>query len=462
MPDDASTDLLPAELRLNAWTGDADGHGALATHANRWGSKQGLPEPQQVLLEEPPDPTNWADPKVGYGIVVPDSHALAKDKAIGADLPEPIRDLLGARPSSVLLRARDDQRFLTRYFPDGTSQAPKVGLSPFGTAKGHLPRYLAIVGGPDEISWQHQFVANVRHVVGRIPLSGEALGNYVAALIDGWAGDDLDVRGPVVWEVNHGGNDITSLMASTFATPLCEELKDPRLPSLRVIGGPDATATALTDAIVAARPALIVTSSHGRTGPLNHASEMAGSLGLPVDVGSETVTLDSLSGAIPKGAIWYAQACCSAGGGGGTKYDGLLTVGSDAERIVSKVGQLPLTVSPAALTLLSRPDPVRAVIGHVEPTFDWTLSVPETGQGLGAELVNALAGKAHAGWPIGLGFDAYYHGVGQLHAEYAQAAAANDPALRNRMTRLRLCAIDRQSLVLLGDPTVALPNVFDD
>ena len=29
------------------------------------------------------------------------------------------------------------------------------------------------------------------------------------------------------------------------------------------------------------------------------------------------------------------------------------------------------------------------------------------------------------------------------------------------MTRLRLSALDRQSLVLLGDPTVALPNVFD-
>jgi hypothetical protein len=103
---------------------------------------------------------------------------------------------------------------------------------------------------------------------------------------------------------------------------------------------------------------------------------------------------------------------------------------------------------------------VRAVIGHVEPTFDWTLRVAETGQGLGHDIVSALSSNIYAGQPLGLAFADYRAGVGVLHTDWAQAQSAlagGDTSVRPTLTRLRLTALDRQSLVLLGDPTVALP-----
>jgi hypothetical protein len=104
---------------------------------------------------------------------------------------------------------------------------------------------------------------------------------------------------------------------------------------------------------------------------------------------------------------------------------------------------------------------VRAIFGHVEPTFDWTLRVAETGQGLGADLVAGLSTNLFAGQPLGYVLDAYRAGVGVLHSQWADRRRSlenGDTSVRDQLTRLRLSAIDRQSLVLLGDPTVTLPG----
>jgi len=56
-------------------------------------------------------------------------------------------------------------------------------------------------------------------------------------------------------------------------------------------------------------------------------------------------------------------------------------------------------------------------------------------------------------------FREYRAGVGQLHSQYADLLDdlnAGHTEVRNTLTRVRLAAIDRQSLVLLGDPTVTL------
>ena len=105
-------------------------------------------------------------------------------------------------------------------------------------------------------------------------------------------------------------------------------------------------------------------------------------------------------------------------------------------------------------------------MGHVEPTFDWTLRVAETGQGLGTHIVSALSDNLIGErQPLGFAFADYRAGVGELHTQWVstqkQLPKAADVTQRDRvrdtLTRLRLSAIDRQSLVLLGDPTVAYP-----
>jgi hypothetical protein len=454
-----AAEVLPVAVAIDAWNGTEAAHGELDTRANRWGARRGLPRSQRALdLGVPADMTNWQDPNVGYGILLPESDHPAAEKAVGLDAPPPVRDLLDARPRTVMLRWDPSlgPGLVRRYFPDGRTQAPDL-LSGYGEAKGRLPRYVLIVGGPDEIPWSVQYALGTRRSVGRLPLSGEALGNYVTAMLSDWPGAEVDVRAPLMWTVDLPG-DITAEMRAVIANPLAAKLTDSRLPRFQHLTDRGATGDDLLAALAAARPALVVTSSHGLTEGTD--AQLAGTLGLPVDADHAPVKLDDLDAAMPPGAIWHAQACCSAGSEGPSKYTGFLGQGTTALAVVNAVSALGSTVAPAVTRLLGRERPVRAIVGHVEPTFDWTLRVPETGQGLGSDLVAALSDNLYAGQPIGHAFSDYRAGVGELHTQWATAydqRAGGDETVRARLTRLRLTALDRQSMVILGDPTVALP-----
>jgi hypothetical protein len=451
---------IPDAIRTDAWTGSAAAGGRLDSRALFWGALGGLPPSQQPLdLGLPPDATNWRSPDVGYGVLLRESDHPPIDKAAGLDAPGPVRELMAGRPGTVMLRwdpALPDG-FIRRYFPDGSSQPPEL-LSAYGVGKGRLPRYVAIIGGPEQIPWSVQYALGTRRAVGRLPFNGEEeLGNYVTAMLAGWPDANLDIRAPLMWTVDLPG-DITAEMRVVIANPLEQKLTDPRLPRFQHLTDGHASGAELLASLKSAKPALVVTSSHGLTA--GEGDALAGTLGLPVDRAHSVVTLEDLDGAMPAGAIWHAQACCSAGSEGPSKYTGLLAEGTTALGVVTSVAELGSRVAPAVLRLLGRKHPVRAVIGHVEPTFDWTLRVAETRQGLGAEIVAALSTNLYAGQPIGHAFSEYRAGVGELHTQWVSALAkrsAGDSTQRSQLTRLRLSALDRQSMVLLGDPTVTLP-----
>ena len=97
----------------------------------------------------------------------------------------------------------------------------------------------------------------------------------------------------------------------------------------------EATAPALCGALAEHRPGLVVTTSHGKTGPLADPAAMLRDLGLPVDVGFGLVTQNAVLNAWePDGAIWYAHACCSAGNDEATIFRGLLEPGSPVDRLL--------------------------------------------------------------------------------------------------------------------------------
>jgi hypothetical protein len=95
--------------------------------------------------------------------------------------------------------------------------------------------------------------------------------------------------------------------------------------------------------------------------------------------------------------------------------------GTTALGTVSAVAALGATVAPAPLTMLSREHPVRGVFGHVEPTFNWTLRIPETGQGqgLGHNIATAMSSNLYHQQPLGLILADYRAGVGELHNQWA-------------------------------------------
>lgn len=458
---------LPDEVRTNAWTGSEAAHGRLADTARGWGSRSGLTRAQAPLaFGAPADETDWRATDVGYGILLPepaDPSLGHEERAAGLDAPAPVRELLAARPGTVVLRWRPDleERKLRRYFPDGSFQDPAIGLTDFGTERDHLPRYVLIVGGPDEIPWSVQYALCLRHAVGRLPFTDERLANYVTAMLGEWSEGPADTGAALLWTVDHGGGDITSLMRLVLADRLYDRLEG-TLPRLSRITDAAATGDALIAGLRAQAPVLVATSSHGMTGPLEDAVATRAGLGQPVDVAHAMVPLDAFVQAMPGGAVWFSQACCSAGCDGVSHYAGLLAEGSSVHGTVTALAGLGPTVAPAPLALLGRPSPVRAVFGHVEPTFDWTLRVAETGQPLGELVVAALSTNLFFGRPVGLILEEYREGIGVLLASWAERReklARGCTGLRDLLTELRLTAIDRQSLVLLGDPTVAVPRL---
>jgi hypothetical protein len=457
---------LPATLTLNAFTGEDDEvSGALVPQANKWGSGGEILRKLAPLA--PGDPVNladWTHPKVGWGVVLPDDDKLTNaDRALGVDAPEPIRQLLADRPGAPVLRYRPDLGVarLARYLPDGGRQDPLIGLSQFGVEPGRLPLYLLIVGSPSVIPWKLQYSLNRRHHAGRLDLDDEGLANYVSALRNDWAGMSCDSTKPVVWSVNY--DTMTLKMDTTIAKLVREAMAgDPEVkPGITDLTGDAAIHDALQTALVDNQPSVVITSSHGKTGPLGNLDAMRASLGLPVDANRSTLDIDALLAEwSPSGAVWYAQACCSAGSDDGTSYVGLLEEDSMANKVTQAVGKLGPTVAPLPTRLLGATQPLRAFIGHVEPTFDWTLIEQETGQFLTLPLVNAIYPNIFRRCPVGISLDEFYRGVGDLCSYLAAARNAVDafePGARDRATYYRLTASDRQSLVILGDPTVAIP-----
>lgn len=461
-------DEWPDRLAVNAWTGEEEPEADVSDQAKKWAVRRQIDKvPRLLAAPEPVDLRDWRHPDVGWGLVLPENEQVSvADRAVGADAPEPIRKLLVDRGDAPVFRYRPDlqNRFLRRYYTDRAAQDVAISGSPRGIAPGRLPSYLLLCGSPEALPWDLQYVLNTAAFVGRLDLDEEGLEHYVDALTSEWAGSACRPGQPVVWAVDHGRSDITFLMRQSIAEPVAAALKgDAQIgDGLRRLAGPDATAAALADALAERRPALVVTTSHGMTGPLSDRDLMAAQLGFLVD--DRRVPLgpdDLLAKWQPDGAVWYAHACCSAGSDARTRYKGLVTEGSSVERVLEAVAGLGARVAPLPRKLLGAEKPLRAFVGHVEPTFDWTLRA-ETGQVLTSTIQKALYERMYRARPepVGMAFESVYRHVGELLAQWQQAFDAVNqgvPGARAAALRSQLTALDRQSMVILGDPTAAIP-----
>jgi len=461
-------DAWPATLSINAWCGE-DIRSGTQSATRSWILGQDpdarAREVDPVLAaEDPPDPRAWQDADVGWGVVLPWTGAPPAEQARLTDAPEPIAELAEARAGAdgpVVLRyaAEDGLARLRRVYRDGRRQDVAVTGGEIGTGIGRLPAYLLLVGSPEALPWELQCRLNLSASVGRLDLPGPALARYVRCLLSGWSGSAVRPGHPVVWATDQ--DDITALMRVAVAERMAGEFRDDpdTRDGLRYLSAGQATAAGLTAALRDNRPSVVVTTSHGRTGPLSDPAAMARDLGLPVD--AELALLDPealLAAWQPDGAIWYAHACCSAGSDAVTRYTGLVAADTAVARVLDAVAGLGARVAPLPTALLSAEKPARAFVGHVEPTFDWTLARPETGQVITSATLRALwTGCFRADpEPIGLAFRKQFTDAAELFGEAAQANRNSRPDSpeRRRAAAALLTAYDRQSTVILGDPTV--------
>ncbi len=465
----------PDALSINAWTGVPQEPSPLGQTAAKWafaGAAAVAPSP--VLPAEVVDPRDWRHPDVGWGLILPDNDTLSEaQRAAGVDAPAPIRKLLATRGNAPVLRYRPDSgiRFLRRHYANAGPQDIALSGARRGVGEGCLPRYLLIYGSPANVPWELQFYLNVAGHVGRIDLAEEeGLGRYVDALIDNWAGSACRADSPVLWTVDHGGGDITTTMRDLIARPLMQKWRSDTAIGRKaaLLEERDATGAALGSALAQSLPALVVTTSHGMTGPLNDPSLMRSQLGMLVDDSYSVVRPELLLQQWqPDGAIWYAHACCSAGADGKTRFAGLLEEGSRVDRILRGVAALGAQVAPFPRRLLGAKKPLRAFVGHVEPTFDWTIRQPETGQPLTWSILRALYGGMYQPNPetVGMAFSDCLRHAGELFTQWnalvraygVGADAAARDAAKVAALRTQLAGLDRQSMVVLGDPTACIP-----
>jgi hypothetical protein len=452
------------QVRCNAWTGREVAAGTIE-QAARWALRRRIEAAPRLLAPRTKDPRDWRDPSIGWGVVLADKAAI----------PGPLNELISERKAPVFRYIKDwDYEFaLLRNYAAGKDI--DINAAPRGMASDALPAYLLIYGTPDQVPWRLQYVLNANRSVGRLPLFGKQLENYVSALRTGhWfrsAGAAAQSSRAVLWSVDLGGDDITTLMRNSIAAPLFKELSDdPQIgQGARFLDGQQRPAMGgeLASALATDRPGLIVTTSHGMTGPLDDRAAMARNLGLPVDSTGTAVTSEAvLSTWQPGGAVWYAHACCSAGCDSASSFSDLVSSSSVAGKVLAGVAALGARVAPLPLELLGAEEPLRAFIGHVEPTFDWTLRQPATGQFLTAGIVGALyddlyVHKGDLERPVGFAFREWYARTNGLRAEYVQSVQKfNDGEdTEGILLALQLAARDVESTVILGDPTVALPGL---
>lgn len=459
----------PDSLRTNAWTGQKVVAGTVGDETRIWLFRDRIdPPPQHLLPDAAPDERNWADPRVGWGLVVRDDPDIPPEtKARGGDAPLVVRQLIEARGNSPVLRWDPDLPLgtLRCYRRDGADELLQIANLHYGTGPGAIPKYLLLLGAPGRLPWSLQYELQASHFVGRLALTDDGLDHYVTALIDEWAGAATEALNTVVWAVDQGVDDITALMRDVIAKPVHDRFSaDSDLGAgCRFVDGRAETATAekLLEALEAAHPSLIVTTSHGMTGPLDDPGLMSAALGLPVDQDDVPVSVSDLLGpAMPGGAIWYAHACCSAGGDAATAYGGLLPDGGEVEQLLQAVAALGARVAPMPEKLLGSANPVRAFIGHVEPTFDWSVKSPVAGKPLTKAIETTLYNGLFAGEPVGMALKSCRDVAGSLGSTVAEARrryGRRDSSLNAEALACRLMWADWRSLVLLGDPTVKIP-----
>ncbi len=457
---------MHSDVRLNAYPGEPPRASAASSQIRRWIGSE-VPLAAQVLRAPPSlaDPARWLDAEVGWGLVLPEVPGLsAAALATADDAPEPIQRLLAHREGVVLRWSPGlEVSRLRRYYNDGGVQDPHLALAPRGKDRGRVPRYLLLYGGPEVLPWSLQYRLGASAFVGRLDLDGAPLANYVDAAISDWDGAGASASRALTWAVDHGGDDITALMRTVVAKKLHSEFAaDTGMQAAFLDGRAEpATGEALIAALEDQRPGMIVTTSHGMTGPLNDVPSMQSRMGLPVDAAFRTLDSDALLAQwAPDGAIWYAQACCSAGSDAHSAYEGLVDPTSQAGEILAGVARCGALVAPLPRLLLGAPRPLRAFLGHVEPTFDWTLKDRSTGQVLTDSLAQALYRRLYQPFPIGYAIESIHDKAPQLHGLHLEAlrrttqsaTPAERQASEQEALTCRLVAQDLQSLVLLGDP----------
>ena len=403
------------------------------------------------------DPTDLA--QAGWAVV------FARDTpdAVRAAL-QPLLDHRASQAKS-LFRVLDYQpgeareAWLARYKAHGSDVNPA-----------NVPYYLLLVGHPDQIPFEFQYLLDIDYAVGRIAFdTPEDYARYAQAVVGYETAPKVTTTREVVyWGTQHPRDRATQLSADKLITPLSSGLPGATDPTVaqkygfqaRCFKAADATKANLLSVLHSpAPPAVLFTASHGMAGwPKGDPRQRAANGALlcqdwpgpgAVSPDHYLAATDLADNARLDGMIAVVFACY---GAGTPRFDPFLmypTSGpvevADAP-FVSALGRRLLTAG------------ALAVVGHIDRAWGYSLEA----QGAGAQIqpFRNLLTRLLRGDPIGQGtidfsqrFATYSADLlNRLDPSAQVARQATDLALAKAWVERN----DAQSYVVLGDPAVRL------
>jgi hypothetical protein len=413
------------------------------------------------------DPTNPA--RAGWAVVFP--------AGASPELRAAVQPLLDSRKAMV----PPDRCKVLEYRPgEGMRKwLQRYGVAPGSVLPTKVPYYVTLVGGPNDVPFDFQYLLDVEYAVGRLAFDTPDQYRQYAESI---AAHETAAAGPrrskeiVYWGTRHPGDRSTQMSADCLIRPLAEGApaaadQPAELPVAsdrgfrsRCFKAADATKASLLEALHpspgTAPPAILFTASHGMGWPKDDPRQRAaqGALlcqdwaGFGQVAPTHYLTAPEIEpGAGVRGMVAFLFACYGAG-----------TPASD--NFLTERGRGPVAVasSPfvAALPqrLLSHPNgSALAVVGHVERA--WGYSIRPTGAGTQVGPFRDFLNRVMSGEPVGHATRNFSERYAVLSSELLGMLDETSPGPKPAPQEVAATWVERndaQNYVLLGDPAVRL------
>lgn len=338
-----------------------------------------------------------------------------------------------------------------------------------------VPYYLLLIGGPELIPFEFQYLLGVDYAVGRLAFdTADEYDRYVRSTIAYETGNAIpNGREIAYWGTRHSGDPATDLSASMLVDPLANGVNGATGALKRAIHSEvgydrklsvanDATKANLLETIHGRKPpAILFTASHGVQLGSGQAAQaaMQGALLCQDWPGFGTMKPDHVLAASDiaddanvNGMVALVFACFGAGTPDVDQF--LLDVSQPGKPLAPKP-----FVSALPKRLLAHPNgSALAVIGHIDRAWGFSIKAPKVAEPQILPFRNNL-GFIMSGAPIGYAtsgqFGSRFSALSALLASSTSPTAL--PGMRpsdRELVNIWIERNDAQNYVLLGDPAV--------
>jgi len=403
--------------------------------------------------------------KAGWAIIIP------------AGTPEPVRSAL-----KPLIEHRRTQAGRLLKELDYNGEQVRVWLAKQGVSSGNmkpakLPYYVLLVGSPEQIPFEFQYLLGVEYAVGRLSFDDATeYARYVSSTIAYESGASVpNAKQISYWGTRHRADAATKLSSTFLIDPLANGVpsdEDQGQPinklvsySQQIFLGKDATKANLLSTLQAAKPpALLFTASHGLAFDLGDAQQSAsqGALLCQDWPGFNEIkpehflsAADVPDSANVNGMVAFLFACYGAGT-------------PDKDQFVSDLSEAGTAPPPAAKPfvaalprrLLAHPNgSALAVIGHIDRAWSFSMQAVNVSDPQIETFRSGLA-SILTGTPVGHAmserFGARYGELSTLLLNATSPTATAPLRSDEELVSAWIERNDAQNYVLLGDPAVRI------